>query len=229
MSRFRRVKKEVRAILISEDWQTRLSELEQWPPGELVPPLLNLRLDKDESVRWRSVIAFGLSAARMAGVSMEKVRILMRTCMWYMNEESGNLGWGIPHFMAEAMVNNETVAKEYHKILASYIFCDEKCDGNFLDHPELRRDVFWALARLAGKRPELVSPWERFLIAALDETDPYNRAYAAWGLGVVKAVAAKEKLELLADDTTEIRTFRDGELVDLTVGELVREALESIG
>ncbi len=229
MSRFRRVKKDVRAILISDDWQARLSELDEQPPGELIPPLLNLRLDKEEVVRWRSVTLFGLVAARLAEASMEKARILLRTCMWHMNEESGNLGWGIPHFMAEAMVHHEKLAKEFHKILASYIFCDEKCDGNFLDHPELRRDVFWGLARLAGERPEMVEPWERFLTIALDETDSYNRAYAAWGLGVIKAAAAKEKLESLVDDSTEIRTFRDNELIDVTVGEIVQEAITAIG
>ncbi len=142
MSRFRRVKKDVRAILSDPEWQSRLSELEAWPPGVVVPPLFSMRLDRDESVRWRSVVAFGLTAGRMAAASMEKARVLMRTCMWHMNEESGNLGWGIPHFMAEAMVNDERIAKEFHKILASYIFCDEACDGNFLDHVELRRDVF---------------------------------------------------------------------------------------
>lgn len=229
MSRFRRVKKDVRAILADDGWQDRLDELNGWPPGELVPPLFNLRLDKDEAVRWRAVTAFGMTAARMAEASMEKTRVLMRTCMWYMNEESGNLGWGIPHFMAEAMVRSEKIAKEFHKILASYIFCDEDCDGNFLDHPELRRDVFWGLARLAGKRPEYVEHGERFLLAALDEDDAYNRGYAAWCLGMLGAKSARGKLKELAGDGSEIRTFRDQTLVDLTVGDLAREALERIG
>lgn len=229
MSRFRRVKKEVRTILADPKWQDRLSELEQWTPGELVPPLLSLRLDRDEDVRWRTVTAFGLTGARMAEASMEKTRTLMRTCMWYMNEESGNLGWSIPHFMAELMVHNERVAKEYHKILASYIFCDENCDGNFLDHPELRRDVFWALARLAGERPEKVMLSERFLIIALEEEDPYNRAYAAWALGLLKSAEAVDRLREISSDSREIRTFRDRQLVDLSVGDLVTEALERIG
>ena len=229
MSRFRSTKKRVREILSAPDWEDRLAELDDERPGDLVAPLLNLRLDKDEAVRWRSVTAFGLVADRLARVSMEKARVLMRTLMWYMNEESGNLGWSIPCFMGEAMVHNERIAKEFHKILVSYIFCDAECDGNFLDHPELRRDVYWGLARLASARPELVAHGERFLIAGLDDPDGYNRAYAAWTLGILKASAARDRLEALRADSAEIRTFRDGDMVDLTVGRMAAEALDRIG
>lgn len=227
MSRFRRVKKEIRALLAAPDWQERLDELDNWTPGEIVPPLLSLRLDKDETVRWRSVTAFGITAARMADASMEKARVLMRTCMWYMNEESGNLGWTIPNFMGDAMARHTRLADEYNTILASYIFCEEECDGNYLDHPELRRDVFWGLARLAEKRPELVSPWERFLVAALDDSDPYNRGYAAWVLGLIKGESGLDALSKMVGDSTEIRTFIDGELVDVTVGDLAAKAVEA--
>ena len=228
MSRFRRTKKDIRAILLASDWQDRLVELEQWAPGIIIPPLFSLRLDKDEAVRWRAVTAFGLTADRMAKTNMEKARVLMRTCMWHMNEESGNLGWGVPHFMGEAMAKNSRIAKEFHKILVSYVFCDSKCDGNFLDHPELRRDVFWGLGRLAEQRPELVAHGERFLLVALEESDPYNRAYAARVLGLIKSEKAREKLNELKNDATEIRTFLDGDIVDITVGEMVADALEGI-
>nr|WP_321513928.1 DVU0298 family protein [uncultured Pseudodesulfovibrio sp.] len=225
MSKFRNTKKTVREILIDDNWQERLVELDDFRPGELMPPLLSLRLDRDEAVRWHTVPAFGRAASRMADASMEKMRTLMRTLMWYMNEESGNLGWGIPHFMAEAMVQNEKIANEFHKILASYIFCDAECDGNFLDHPELRRDVYWGLARLASVRPELVSHGERFLIVGLDDADAYNRGYAAWVLGLIKANVATGKLESLKNDEAELRTFKDGVIKDMTVGAMAREAL----
>ena len=98
MSRFRSTKKKVRDILAAVDWRGRLAELEEYRPGDLVAPLLNLRLDREEAVRWRSVAAFGLTADRLARASMEKARVLMRTLMWYMNEESRQPGLGHPPF-----------------------------------------------------------------------------------------------------------------------------------
>ncbi|MBG0790828.1 MAG: HEAT repeat domain-containing protein [Desulfovibrionaceae bacterium] len=229
MPRFRNTKRQVREILAADDWRDRLVELDEYRPGDLAAPLLNLRLDKDEAVRWRSVTAFGMVADRLAQASMEKARVLMRTLMWYMNEESGNLGWSIPCFMGEAMARNERIAREFHKILASYIFCDAECDGNFLDHPELRRDVYWGLARLASVRPELVAHGERFLVAGLDDGDAYNRAYAAWTLGLIGAKGGRERFEALRGDDAPVRTFRNDAIVDSTVGALVGEALERLG
>lgn len=228
MSRFRAIKKSVREILAAADWQERLSELEEWAPGQLAGPLFSLRLDKEENVRWRTVVAFGLVADRMANAGMEKARVLMRTFMWYMNEESGNLGWGIPEAMAESMVRNEKLAREFGSILNSYIYCDESCDGNYLDHPDLRRGVFWGLGRLAQVRPELVSKSEKFLVAALADEDSHNRGLAAWTLGILGAESACELLEKLLEDTGRVALFEDGELRETTVSEQVRRALNAI-
>ena len=75
---------------------------------------------------------------------------------------------------------------------------------------------------------ELVAHGERFLIIGLGDSDAHNRAYAAWTLGLLKAEGARAKLETLQHDKSEIRTFRDGEIIDLTVGDMVRDALSAI-
>lgn len=229
MSRFRQTKKTVREILAAPDWQARLDELDQWAPGQLVGPLFSLRLDRDEAVRWRTARAFGLVAGRMADAGMEKARVLMRTFMWYMNEESGNLGWGVPEAMAEAMCEDERLADEFSSILASYIFCDDDCDGNFLDHPELRRGVYWGLGRLAQVRPGHVLPHVRFIVSALRDEDGWNRGLAAWTLGILGHREAAPKLETLLDDSASLRIFRNGAVEDVTVASLAREALEALG
>ena len=226
MARFRGLKRDMRAALVQQDWLERLQEFESLPARQLTGPLLSLRLDREENVRWRAVQALGRVVARMAADSMESARVLMRTLMWYLNEESGNLGWGIPEAMAEAMAGNAKLAEEYHSILASYIYCEESCDGNYLDHPDLRRGVFWGLARLAQVRPELVAPATRFLVAALSETDGHNRGLAAWTLGMLHAEEARGPLQTLLTDDAPVDVFRNGELERSNVAAMAGEALQ---
>lgn len=226
MARFRGIRRELRDALAAPDWEARLGAFDDLPERQITGPLLSLRLDRDENVRWRAVTALGRVIARLAEGGMEPARVLMRTLMWYLNEESGNLGWGIPEAMGEAMARNARLAGEYNTILASYIYCEGSCDGNYLDHPDLRRGVFWGLGRLASVRPELVRPAERFLVVALGEADGANRGLAAWTLGLIRGRSGVDRLEALTDDPAEVRLFLDGEVRVRSVGLLAREALE---
>ena len=228
MPTFRQLKQEVRAILAAPDWQERLPELAAWPAKQITGPLFGFLLDREEVVRWRAVEAFGLTAARLAGESMEQARVLLRSCMWRLNEESGNLGWGIPESLAMSLVHHEGLAREYHRILCSYIFDDPACDGNYLDHALLRRGVYWGLARLAQARPALVAPALPFLVKALNEADPGCRGLAAWALGLLGAHEALPRLRELAGDPASFPLFRDGELGPATVGGLAAEAVEAL-
>ena len=113
MADFRRMKSLVLDLLRDEDWERRLSELPGMPSEGrlegLVGPLFSLLLHRDEAVRWRAVTALGLVAAAMAEADMESARIVMRRFLWHMNEESGNLGWGIPESMGNADPDIEPV------------------------------------------------------------------------------------------------------------------------
>lgn len=229
MARFRELKVRVREVLAAPDWQARLPELSAFDAQQLTGPLFGLLLDRDEEVRWRAVEAFGLTAARLADQRLESARVLMRSCMWHLNEESGNLGWGVPESMAMSLVHHPVLAREYAPILCSYIYNEEKLDGNYLDHDLLRRGVYWGLARLAEARPEAVDRARRFLVAALHEEDPGNRGLAAWALGFLREPSALPRLVELAGDTTAFPLFRDGRLTTVTVGQLASEAAAGIG
>lgn len=228
MARFRNLKKTVRDILSRPGWEEELFALDE-TLQTLVGPLFGMLLARDELVRWRAAEALGACADRMAQARMEQARVLMRQFMWRMNEESGNLGWGIPESMACAMARNERLAAEYHTILASYIYCDEACDGNYLDHAPLRTAVFWGLGRLAQVRPQLVEHAERFILCGLDDPDPGNRGLAAWTLGILRSADASGPLKNLVGDDAPVRLFRDGEVVEMSVGALAREAVQRIG
>ncbi|MFW5836894.1 MAG: DVU0298 family protein [Desulfovibrionaceae bacterium] len=228
MASFRRLKSRVRDILADQQWRDRLTELEDLGPGQVKGPLFSLLLDKDEAVRWRAAAGFGWLARRMAAESMESARELMRMFMWRMNEESGNLGWGVPEAMASAMARNETLAREFHSILASYAQTGEGRDGNYLDHAELRRGVYWGLGRLARAFPDMARQHAGVLRRGLRESDAVSRGYAAWALGILRDPEDLDRLQELAGEDAEIALFRDGHLEKTSVARLAREAVRAI-
>lgn len=233
MARFRQLKKDMAAALARDDWRKSLASM-HIDPDTQVNPLLALRLHPIELVCWRAVEALGSAVAELAETRMERARVHMRTFMWFMNEESGNLGWGIPEAMATAMAQNERLAREYHTIVASYVYCGEDCDGNYLDHPELRRGVFWGLGRLAETRPETVTHALRFLVTALKDADGPNRGLAARAIGILAAKGetvspeAAAALTALTDDHAPVRVYRSGTIEATTVAALAEEALGSV-
>ncbi|WP_461208904.1 DVU0298 family protein [Desulfocurvus sp. DL9XJH121] len=232
MARFRNIKHSVREWLLSDGWRERLgADMAAMSARELIGPLFALLLDPEEVVRWRAVTALGATVARMADADMERARVVMRRFLWHMNEESGNVGWGIPEAMGEAMARHPRLADEYHKNLASYVQCPECLgDDNYMDHPPLRRATYWGLARLAQDRPELVCHAAAELVSALDgEEDPLSRGLACLALGLMGQRSAAPRLEELARSTDPLDLYWNGDLKQTTLGELAAEALAALG
>lgn len=247
MAHFRDLKRSIRVTLAGDDWRERLSELDSVPPGQLPGPLFSLLLDRDELVRWRAVETFGRAVARMAegpeegnparsGPSaggMERARVVLRQCLWRLNEESGGLGWGIPEALGECLARHKGLAGEFHRMLASYVRQETSGEGNYLEHVPMRRGVFWALGRLTQSFPELVRGEVSSLLAGLAEEDAANRGLCAWTLGLVCAGQGGPEpvlaaLRLLVDDTAAFPLFTQGALLTTTVGEAARGALAAI-
>src|SRR5690554_5686342 len=95
MARFRRLKVQLTEALAADDWRTRVEALAGERPGNLVGPLYQHLLHRGELVRWRAVEAFGLVDPAMARRDMEAARTVVRQMLWRLNEESGNMGWGV--------------------------------------------------------------------------------------------------------------------------------------
>lgn len=240
MAHFRDLKRRIRAGLSGPDWRREISELDEVPARRLPGPLFSLLLDPEPLVRWRAVEAFGRAVARMAdappgdkmGGGIEQARVILRQCLWRLNEESGGLGWGAPEALGESLARHARLAGEFHRVLASYVREETTGEGNYLEHVPLRRGVFWALGRLAEARPELLRSEVPALLAGLAEEDPANRGLCARALGLVCAGGdfplVRQALERLAEDPAEFELYSDGELALPTVGQAARAALENL-
>ncbi|MEZ6854650.1 DVU0298 family protein [Halodesulfovibrio aestuarii] len=226
MARFRALKTELRSMLEQPDWEASLQHIAAMPAAQTVGPLMSFFLFGGE-MKWRAVTAFGLVMGKLAQEDLEQARIIMRRLLWHMNEESGNIGWGIAEAMAEAMINSQTLANEYNRMLHSYIR-ETSDDDNYLDHPPLRRGVYWGLGRMAKKYPELIRPSVRALSWGLQDEDPEGRGLSAWALGFIGTETNIPALKSLLDDTCPVELFENRKVHCTSVAQLAQQAIEHI-
>ncbi len=219
----RKLKKMVAEFLQTEDFKKGLYEIRRLPPRQVVNPLFSFLCSIDERIKWRAVTAMGQVISDLAGSDMESARVVMRRFIWQLNDESGGIGWGCPESMAEAMAQNINLAEEFGCLLISYI----QPDGNYLEHPVLQRGVLWGVGRLANSRPQVARQAAGHLLDYMVSADPTLRGLAAWAAGPIAGRDTFAELEKLTRDQGRLAVYRDGRLVQYSVGQLAQEALDA--
>jgi hypothetical protein len=221
---YRRLKKNIRALLQRESLERALADIAALPPRQSVNPLFSFLCSLDERLRWRSISAMGLVVASLADTNPESARIVMRRLIWNLNDESGGIGWGCPEAMGEIMARSDAMAREYACILISYI----QPEGNYLEHENLQEGVLWGIGRLADARPEMLRGSGPYLLPHLRSPRPMHRALAAWALGGFSRPDVIAQLEGLFGDLAVVRVYREQRMGDCTVSDLAREAVSRL-
>ena len=147
-----KIKPAVQSILENPDFDTILPDIHELPPQKTINALFSFLCSPDKAIKSKAIIAMGEVVSKMAESNLESARTVMRRLMWSLNEESGWIGWGSAEAMAEIMARNETLAKEYHQILLSYVTEGD----NYLLYDKLREEVMRGLKRLSLVYPKLV-------------------------------------------------------------------------
>lgn len=219
----RKLKKRVAEYLQANDFAEGLCEICRFPARQVVNPLFSFLCSIDELVKWRAVTAMGKAISTLAGTDLESARVIMRRFIWQLNDESGGIGWGCPESMAEAMVQNETLAEEFWCLLISYI----QPEGNFLEHPILQRGLLWGVGRLAHGRPQYAHQAAAYLLPFMESADPIHRGLAAWAAGPIAGREMFPRLKELIPDQSLLPVYCDGQMVQHSVGRLAQAALVS--
>ena len=220
----RALKKDIRQLLIADEFESVLPAFDQMAERQAVNPLLSFFYDTNNTIRWHAITAFGRIVSNLADKDREAARVMMRRLLWNLNDESGGIGWGSPEAMGETMALHAGLADEYSHMLVSYV----NPQGNFLEHEVLQRGLLWGLARLAQIRPERLHDAIPYLHPFLESPDPFHRGHAAWAIGALRDPSAKPLLEKLGHDDTVILLYRDLHIGKHTVGKLAQEALAII-
>lgn len=225
MTSLREGRRRIRDMLAGPDWQASLAEIAGMGQ-KAVGPLFSFLLLEPEMMH-RAARALGLVVADLYRHKPELARNIVRRFMWHMNEESANIGWGIPVAFAETLVASPGLAREYGRILNTYIM-DLGFDDNYCDHDILRRDCYWAVGRLAESHPDLAEPARQWLVKGLADRDSICRGMAAWALGkLAPDLTAAPALSALAraDNNDLCAIFDNDRLMSVTVSEQARNTL----
>ena len=217
----RSLKRTLQNLLSQTDFDASLESIRQFPPKQVVSPLISFFYARDEQVKWRAIRAVGAVVCDLADQDMEAARVIMRRLMWNLNDESGGIGWGSPEAMGEIMARHQQLANEFSAILVSYI----REDGNYIEHEMLQRGVLWGVGRLAHARPKLLEGVDSLLLPYLRAEDAILRGMATWASGAFGSKQTRHVLDNLIKDTASIKIFIGGRLIQRTVGELAAEAL----
>jgi len=148
----------------------------------------------------------------------------MRRLIWNLNDESGGIGWGSPEAMGDIMARSQPIAREFSKILISYVLPH----GNYLEHGLLQRGLLWGLQRLSRAKPVLTHDAAPFTRPFLTSEDPYHKGLAICFAETANDANAIPYLEKLIRDDTPISLYNDFQMTTHKVSSLAKSAIAAI-
>jgi HEAT repeat protein len=220
------LKQEVFDLLKSPDFSQQLNSLKDFPFPKILNHLFAALCSEEEEIKWHAVTAMGFLVADLAERDLEGARNVLRRMMWFLNEESGGIGWGLPEAMGEILARNESLAREFAPLLVSYL----QPGGNYLDFEPLLRGALWAVARLAESLPQILQSLDAhsYLRPFLRSPDASVRGHAILALEQIGKKESLLALEACLQDETEIPLYENQEFRRVRISQLARKALRAV-
>ncbi len=177
--------------------------------------LISLTYDRKDILSWRAIEAIGVFTGDLSLSDPEAVRHTVERLLWMIRDESGGIGWSVPEILAEIVVNNPDLCSDIPPIIVS-----------FHDEPPLRAGVLRAVGRIGTIHEEMIHDAAPVVRMCLGSDDSAVRGIAAWSLGEMGIPGMEDELMRLAEDTSPVTLYEEGDLREKTVGEIARGSLE---
>ena len=215
----RTLKKTVRGMLVDGKLE-EVAELSR-EQQKVLGSLITLTFDPDLLVVWRAIEAMGLAIKEVVRVDGAQAKEHMRRLYWLITEEAGAVFWRAPECMAECCASHPKFFMT-HIPIAFHLL--ETLEEEDLEH--FRPGAIWAIGRLHKIVPGHVPGVLPLLVEALDRPESQARGMAAWCLGEVgESEALKGRTDLLEDQGV-VHLYRNREVEETTVAQVVRAALK---
>jgi len=221
----RQLKKVFIEELRKEDWDVCFEPYLKLSPSQLINPLISLLYHHQPIIKWRAITMIGKSIAQYALSDKESARGIIRRFMWYLNEESGGVGWGIPEAFGEVLSCYQWMAKEYASILVYYIVPG----GTFLDMQQLQSGVIWGIGRGAQGNKDYFQFAGNHLLPFLNANNLLQRGLSLWAMKQLNFIPPKEKIQFLKNEHQMIEIYDDCMLKQITIADLAKSLMNEEG
>lgn len=173
--------------------------------------------DKQSIISWRAIEAVGIIAGSLSKTNPGIVRNLIGRLLWMIRDESGGIGWSSPEMLGEIVRNSPGLFPDIAPVIVS--FHDEKM---------LTAGVLRAIGRIGKINAGFAEYANTIAVRYLSDTDPVIRGYASWALGETGTSESAKALTELQNDNSVIAIYAEGELKEITVGEIAAEAIKKL-
>ncbi len=171
----------------------------------------------DEKKRWQVAWVIGKVTARVSTREPGPVSELMHR-MFEACSDSAATPWGMVETIGFIISMRPDIFGAFTRYLINYI-----------GEPSTRNQTIWALAEIAGDRPDLIRNTAFYnLFHFTNHPDPQVRGQVARLFGRIKATEVVLQLMELKDDNEEFYYCADGKLVSTTVAEAAATAVQNI-
>jgi hypothetical protein len=184
--------------------------------SRVINELQRMLYTPDEHLRWKIIDLFG-EVSRRVGIKRPDIISKLVNNLLQSAASPGASAWGSLEAIGSIISSNPSLFGEFTKPLLS-----------FNSQQNLWREVTWAIGKIATADPGLAKLAFRGLISLLDNPDPMLRGYAAWALGNIGFDDVIGQLKAIETDENKLTLWRDGDLQEVTVGQLAREAIQKL-
>ena len=174
--------------------------------------LISFSYDKEDQITWRAIESMGYVANDLRATHLNILRETVRRLLWSMSDESGGIGWSAPEILGEIIRSDPEEFRDIIPILWSN-----------REEESFRPGAIWALARVAGVRPDMVTFRTSDLRELAADPKPSVRGYTALLVGATAAEGKDDILRTLSGDLGILLVYSDGSLLETTVSELAQQ------
>jgi hypothetical protein len=225
----KKLKNTIHDLLNSDNWKQDIVSLVDSYGAKLTNSFFSASYSEDKLVSSRAIYCFGILTEKISVFERDKIRILMRKCIWMLTEESGGIPWRIPEIMGQIMSADKLIAEDYCDILFSYINEVESGPENFLEHLPIRISVYKGINLLSRKFPHLIAQKKVILEQRFQkEIDPETIAYLSMIISNSNLISFKEHLKKYVNDNTPIEYYSEDMLINSSLAQIIKESLDNL-